>query len=111
MFEEFVGEIVSIALASVVGLGGFSSALTALLKQLSVFNAIPSKTISIIVVLAVFGIAMLADGFGYVEQFDNVFNVIVVIVVSLTGTAIGSSATYQLASTTNTPVLGASRNE
>lgn len=111
MFEEFIMQITDVALASVVGLGAFATALTALLKRVSLFDDLPAKTLNVIVVIGVFIIAMVADEFGYIEQFDNVFDIAVRIVVALAGGLVGSAGIYHVAKKTDTPLLGASRSD
>lgn len=111
MLEQFLNQIVDIALVSVVGLGTFSMALTALLKRVPQLKDIPATTISTLVVLGVFAIALASDEFGYIEQFTNAFEAITAIVVALSGALVGSAGAYQVAKRTNTPILGTSRGD
>lgn len=109
MSEELLNSIVELALLSVVGLAPFATSLTALLKKLELFKSIETKTLSTIVIIGVYVIALVADEFGYIEQFGFTFEAVAVVVTSLASVFIGSSALYQGAKLTKTPILGDSR--
>ena len=109
MSEELLNSIVELALLSVVGLAPFATSLTALLKRLEIFKSIETKTLSTIVIIGVYIIALVADEFQYIEQFTTAFDTVAVIVAGLASVLIGSSALYQGAKITKTPFLGDSR--
>lgn len=110
MFEQFVDTIAQFALANIVGLGAFATALTSLLKRY-VPSAISATTINTIVVLGVFVVAMVADQFEYLEQFNSLFALIVNVVVALAGALVGSTSFYHVARYTHTPFLQYSRGD
>lgn len=110
MFEQFVDTIANFALANIVGLGAFATALTSLTKRY-IPSTISATTLNTIIVCGVFAIAMVADRFEYLEQFNNTFAVIVNIVVALAGGLAGSTGFYHFARFTHTPFLQYSRGD
>lgn len=111
MIEDVSGNLIEYAMLNIAWLMTFTTLTVSLLKRIPLLDFIPANKLPSIVALTILAIALVADGFGYFEQFNNTFQIITNLLEVFLGGTLGSMGLYHASRAVRMPVLQYKRGD
>lgn len=111
MIEDVSNHLIEYAMLNIAWLATFTTIVVSLLKRVPQLDFIPANKLPPIIALVILAIALVADNFGYFDQFNNTFQIITNLLQVLIGGTLGSAGIYHASRAVRMPVLQYKRGD